>query len=75
MVEKLNITLANDMDNKVNPFMKSTIKTISLLQILSTTMNNYIRKKTLREESIHKPEEKIAINIFYVLYFFFLLYV
>ena len=50
------------MDNKVNPFMKSTIKTISLLQILSTTMNNYIRKKTLREESIHKPEEKIAIN-------------
>ena len=62
MVEKLNITLANDMDNKVNPFMKSTIKTISLLQILSTTMNNYIRKKTLREESIHKPEEKIAIN-------------
>jgi len=61
-IDKLNTALVNDMEDKTNPFLKSTVKTIDRLMALSTTLSNYIRKKTLSEGSEDTLEDRNKIE-------------
>jgi len=61
-IDKLNTALVNDMEDKANPFLKSTVKTVDRLMALSTTLSNYIRKKTLSEGSEDTLEDRNKIE-------------